>query len=108
MWREKRVANFTKEREREREREREGSYQVEKEYLVVWLLVSRQKRMNSEDSSNKGKNECVGPQTLVFFFLKYTHTQKCHCIHFSENENGKNMYSFFVSKLTFFDTEKEN
>ena len=32
--------------------------------------------MNSEDSSNKGKNECVGPQTLVFFFLKYTHTHK--------------------------------
>ena len=38
----------------------------------------------------------------------HTHTQKCHCIHFSENENGKNMYSFFVSKLTFLDTKKEN
>ena len=68
-------------------------------------------RRNSEDSSNKGKDKCMGPQTLVFFFFllnTHTHTHKCHYIHFSENENGKNMYSFFVSKLTFLDTKKVN
>ena len=40
---------------------------------------------------------------IDFIFL-----QKCHCIHFQENENTKKLYSFFIFKIFFFYTKNKN
>ena len=76
---------------------------VERENFVVMLGRGEERELLGVIKERTS----VWAHKLCFIYI-HTHTQKCHCIHFSENETSKNMYSFFVSKLTFFDTEKEN
>ena len=47
-------------------------------------------------------------QTLRFFFFNFFYYKNANIFIFNENKKGKEVYLFFIFKLTFLDTKIEN
>ena len=64
--------------------------------IIFYFVFPFMTTTNKQRERERERERPMTVRSIDFIFL-----QKCHCIHFQENENTKKLYSFFIFKNFF-------